>query len=526
LKRLAESCLGLPDRCIIVDSCLPGKGMNDQQLQKSVKKALRLVLVLAFVFLTLLILLLVLQLTESALSVWQMLDQLSPTLLAFYAVGLVGFSLLTAVVSWMLFRPRKRSPGKAEKAPQLPIDRMGLEQALSHADEKGIDTTGARREVAELDRRTAGIAPHVVFFGPVSAGKSALIRAITGERRIDVDPRAGTTRQIAHYRFGAGDISDLILTDAPGILDMDDERVRTAREEARRADLVVYVCEGELTRDQYAEALELQRMGRPMMLALNKLDRYSEADLELITQRLRLQLPGIPLVTVQAGGMETVMRIGPDGSETAFERERAPLIDALMAAIHTRIQTDGDLLAWRRDESLLRLSADKLEAATREYRTEAGEVLVRQYARKAMVGAMAAVSPGTDILIQGYLGVQMVRALTQLYEVKVREADLERLVTLASEHLGQRMTLLLALTGNVLKAFPGVGTVTGGLMHAVAYSMIFEGLGKAVARTLQEDGTLKTRQALDYFEETISGNLEGRAKYFARLALEEFTPKK
>ena len=162
----------------------------------------------------------------------------------------------------------------------------------------------------------------------------------------------------------------------------------------------------------------------------------------------------------------------------------------------------------------------------REHRAQEGEALVRQYARKAMVGAMAAVSPGTDILIQGYLGVQMVRDLARLHEVKVQQADMERLVSLASEHLGQRLTLLLALTGNVLKAFPGIGTVTGGLMHAVAYGMIFEGLGKAVARTLQEDGALETRQALDYFEETISGNLEGRAKHFARLALEEFKAKR
>jgi hypothetical protein len=84
----------------------------------------------------------------------------------------------------------------------------------------------------------------------------------------------------------------------------------------------------------------------------------------------------------------------------------------------------------------------------------------------------------------------------------------------------------LALTGNVFKAFPGVGTVTGGLMHAVAYGMIFEGLGEAVARTLEEKGSLTTGVALDYFEEKISGNLEGRAKHFARMALEELGGKK
>ncbi|MEJ2592669.1 MAG: Era-like GTP-binding protein, partial [Candidatus Thiodiazotropha sp.] len=493
---------------------------------QSVKKALRLVLVLAFVFLTLLILLLVLQLTESALNVWQMLDQLSPALLAFYAVGLTGFALLTAAVSWMLFRSRGKTPRKAARAAPPAVDRAGLEQALSSADTQGIDTAEARRELDELAQRGAATTPYVVFFGPVSAGKSALIRAITGARGIEVDPRAGTTRQIAHYRFGDGEETDLMLTDAPGILDMEAARVRSAREEARRADLVVYVCDGELTRDQHAEAQALQALERPMMLALNKRDRYSDADLAMVTDRLRLQLPGVPVVAVQAGGTERVVRVDADGSETVLERERTPLIEPLMRAIEARIASEGGQLSRQRDESLVRLGAEKLDAAVREHRERESEALVRQYARKAMVGAMAAVSPGTDILIQGYLGVQMVRDLARLHEVKVQQADMERLVSLASEHLGQRLTLLLALAGNVLKAFPGIGTVTGGVMHAVAYGMIFEGLGKAVARTLQEDGALETRQALDYFEETISGNLEGRAKHFARLALEEFKAKR
>jgi uncharacterized protein (DUF697 family) len=197
-----------------------------------------------------------------------------------------------------------------------------------------------------------------------------------------------------------------------------------------------------------------------------------------------------------------------------------------MRAIKARLSSEREILAAQRDSSLMRLGQGKLEQARQSHRREAAERLVKTYSRKAMVGAMAAVSPGTDILIQGYLGAQMVRALAQLYEVKVQQTDLEQFISLAGQHLGKRLTLLLALTGNVLKAFPGVGTVTGGLMHAVAYGMIFEGLGRAVARTLDEQGGLQTRQALDYFEETISGNLEGRAKYFARLALEEFTAKK
>jgi small GTP-binding protein len=484
-----------------------------------------LLLLVALLFLSLLALLIILQLAESALSVWQILDQLSPALLLVYAVGLFGFALLISILSWMLLRPAKRKPPDQGLAASLPRDREALSEALQRADTQGIDTADARQELLELDRRSAQVTLYVAFFGPVSAGKSALIKAITRAEEINVDPRAGTTRRVAHYEYADGEGVDLQLTDAPGILDIDPAHVRIAREEARRAHLVVYVCDGELTRDQHLELEALEALQRPLIVALNKQDRYSEADLKAILARLRERLPGIEVIAVQAGGKEEIIRIDASGAEQRVQRNREAKISELMGVIKRRIDRAGDQLETQRDESLVRLSAEKLHLATQAHRREAGERLVRQYTGKAMLGAMAAISPGTDVLIQGYLGVQMVKALSALHEVKAREVDVEHFIDLASQNVGKRMTLLLAMTGNVLKAFPGVGTVTGGLIHAIAYGLIFEGLGKAVLKTLQESGTLKTVQALDYFEEALSGDLESRAKHFARLALEEFRKK-
>ena len=45
---------------------------------------------------------------------------------------------------------------------------------------------------------------------------------------------------------------------------------------------------------------------------------------------------------------------------------------------------------------------------------------------------------------------------------------------------GKALPLSLAVAGNGLKAFPGVGTVAGGLVHAVAYGLIFDALGRSL----------------------------------------------
>ncbi|MES9942261.1 MAG: GTPase [Candidatus Thiodiazotropha sp. 6PLUC2] len=495
--------------------------MSKQQKNRSSKQIIKMLLVMLLLFLGLLILLIALQLTESALNIWQLLNQLSPSLLILYGIGLFGFSLGLVALSWRLLRSDKsHQQGRQQQTDSnLPETREAFEKALAKADAQGVDIAQAKEELDELDQRAELVQRYVAFFGPVSTGKSALIQAITGAQSIYIDPRAGTTQSIEHYTFSR-DGKKLFLTDAPGILDLNKEHIRRAREEARRAHLVIYVCEGELTRDQHQELAELQGYNRPLILALNKQDRYSEEDLRAIVARIGEQFPEIELVPVQAGGQEEVIRIDAQGEQKRELRDRPPQVEPLIEAMLKKIDEEAGSLDQQRDESLLRLGAEKLHSANIAHRRGQSEKLVKGYTRKAMLGAMAAVSPGTDILIQGYLGIKMVKALCELYDVRIRDVDGEHLVDLASQNVGKRMTLLLALTGNVLKAFPGVGTVTGGLTHAVAYGLIFEALGESVVKALDQGDQFETAQILDNFEETMSGNLEARAKHLARLALE------
>jgi hypothetical protein len=137
-----------------------------------------------------------------------------------------------------------------------------------------------------------------------------------------------------------------------------------------------------------------------------------------------------------------------------------------------------------------------------------------------VAGGLAAISPGTDILIQGYLGTRMVRALCELYEVPVREIELNRLLDLSQKQVRTALPLLLAVAGNAAKAFPGVGTLAGGLMHAVAYGLIFDALGHAVVRTLETRGELRPAPASLTFRDNLVTDVETRARKLLRLALD------
>jgi GTPase SAR1 family protein len=71
------------------------------------------------------------------------------------------------------------------------------------------------------------------------------------------------------------------------------EREEMARAVSRRADVTLMVCEGDLTDFEYRALRELCAAQRTVLLVLNKSDRYTSAELELLLQRLRERCEGL-----------------------------------------------------------------------------------------------------------------------------------------------------------------------------------------------------------------------------------------
>jgi uncharacterized protein (DUF697 family) len=170
---------------------------------------------------------------------------------------------------------------------------------------------------------------------------------------------------------------------------------------------------------------------------------------------------------------------------------------------------------------VFRLAADKLAEAEARYRQQRSEQIIRSSTRKAVIGALAAVSPGTDVIIQGFIGTNMTRQLCKLYGAAPRDLDVEEFLSLSQSRAGKVLPLSLAVAGNGLKAFPGIGTVAGGLVHAVAYGLIFDALGRSLVQTLAKYGELLPEVAAREFEDGISEHIEAGVRQVAKMALEQ-----
>lgn len=488
-----------------------------------VDRLFRILLALAITFALLAVVATALFVTESAFAVWDRLRAAPRWLFYFYVSAIVTAVLASAWVIWRLLRPSRTA--KAAPATKR-VTEDELQSRLAAAEAAGLEVGDVRRELDSLGQRRSAGRVYVALFGDISTGKSALIRALVPDAAPHVDVRGGSTRNIQHYKWLSPVGDELILADVPGTNEPGGVLEAAAREEAQRSHVVVYVCDADLTRDQFASLEALRKLGKPVVLALNKSDRYATAELEALRERLLARASGnagdletMEVVFVAAGGIEQAITVTPDGSEKAIERAREPEVAALLAALQRRLDHDPAALETLRDSAVFLLAARKLDAVEAHYRRGKARELVKSYTRKAVIGALAAVTPGTDVLIQGFLGTSLVRELCALYNAPARGLDIQQFLDLSQSKAGKAFPILLAVAGNGFKAFPGIGTVAGGLMHAVAYGLIFDALGASLIDTLEVRGELKPAPAAARFEENLHEDLSGRARALVKVAL-------
>jgi hypothetical protein len=292
-----------------------------------------------------------------------------------------------------------------------------------------------------------------------------------------------------------------------------------ARDEALRAHVVLYVCAGDLTRTQADELRWLGDFGKPLLLVVNKVDQWSEAERTQLIARLRERSEGIPdaIVAISAGGEERFTRQLADGSSEEVRRTRRADLGALPEALRRLLAPGAAALEGQRENAVLAGLHERTGEMEATWRATEAERIVRRYARRAIVGAMAAVAPGTDLVIQGVLATGLVRALAGLYRVPVTELEIEGLLRQARLTLRTGTSVVLAVAGNALKAFPGLGTLGGGVLHAFAYALIFDSLGRALAASLSERKALDQADAGERMRDLLSDAGTSRLRRLAEL---------
>lgn len=455
---------------------------------------------------------------NSAAALWKELRDLPSWAQSVFVVIVVIALAGCAWIAWKVLRPRRRTVVVA-----APPSRAEVEQRVATLRDANADTVALQSELEELDRRARSEELYVAVFGEISAGKSSLIRALAPQATPQVDVLGGTTRAVTHYseRTSAG--ATFTFADVPGTHEAAGAiREQIARDEALRAHVVLYVCAGDLTRDQDSELQWLRGFGKPLVLVLNKIDLFEADEREALQRTLRDRYRSATdaQVVVSAGGNERFERKLADGRVEQVTRERKPEI----AALSTLLQKyASQTLEPAREAAVLTSIAGKAETLESTTRQATAEAVVAKYTRRAVVGALAAVMPGTDLVIQGVLATGLIRELAKIYDVPVRDIDIDAFLGQVKLTLRTSTSIVLAIAGNVLKAFPGLGTVGGGALHAIAYGLVFDSLGHAVASTLRDQHKLDSNAASASLAKLLADASTERLRRVAGYALNRDT---
>ena len=334
---------------------------------------------------------------------------------------------------------------------------------------------------------------HIAVFGRVSVGKSALVNALLGERRFTTSPLHGETRTIQHGHWTEFRDGNVFLIDTPGINEVDGEgRERLARDVASRSDLVLFVVDGDLTRVEVDALRALADTRRPLLLVLNKVDRYSSAEQAQLLDALRahaadlVQRENIVPVAAQPAP-QWVVRVDAEGNEREEQRARTVQVDELKTRLWELLEQEGKTLAALNASLFAGMLSDQVAARVLTARRTLGERVIRTWCIAKGVAVALNPVPVADLAAAAIVDVSMVVHLSRAYGLPMSRGDAGNLV----RTIGAQMLLLMGtvwavhVVASALKLGTGglSAVVTGGAQGAVAYYGTYV-VGRAAERYL------------------------------------------
>ena len=336
---------------------------------------------------------------------------------------------------------------------------------------------------------------HIAVAGRVSTGKSSLLNALIGEQRFAVSPLHGETRHSAMAAWQEIEAGGVFLIDTPGLDEAGGEaRESLAREVAGRADLVIFVLDGDITDSERRALATIVASGRPVLVALNKSDLYTQQETAELLASIRTKTDGlVPSRHVLAVAAEPrprlVVSIADDGSETESRRERAPDVAELRLKLWEIVEAEGKTLVALNASLFASSLSDQVGRRILEARRELGERLTRTYCIAKGVAVAFNPVPVADLFAAAFIDVGMVMHLARVYGLPLSRREAGSLISVIAAEAAALMGTVWAL--HFLSSALKVGTLglstilTAGAQGAIAWYSTYL-VGRVAARYLAQ----------------------------------------
>lgn len=383
---------------------------------------------------------------------------------------------------------RRRLVGEASVRTATPSDTHVVQtsEALRVLLDDASVPAGVRSELAEdfaqvqalLDKLDAGEL-HIAVFGRVSVGKSALGNALLSRPAFETGVLHGTTRTRNAERWHEVAGQGLHLIDTPGINELSgEERERLAFDVAAISDLVIFVVDGDMTQSELSALRTLGKTQRPLLLALNKADRYTADERERLLARLREHTAGLVrtedvIACAALPGERIVVQVADDGSESETRVPQAPDVAALDARVRAIAEREGKTLAALNAGLFAGDLSDRVAVRVAAARRDLAQRVIRNYCLAKGVAVALNPVPVADLLAAASLDVALVLHLGKVYGLPLTRSEAGTLIATICAQLAALMGAIwgVHLVSSALKGVSaGLTTVvTAGAQGALAW---------------------------------------------------------
>ena len=368
-----------------------------------------------------------------------------------------------------------------------------LRELLESLDLTPQERAGLESEIDDLQAmldKLEGLVVNIAVFGLVGRGKSSLLNALLGQNVFATGPIHGVTQSSQSTNWtinreslngssrdvvrvalpGAGN-SRIELVDTPGIDEVNGEaREALANQVAKQADLILFIISGDMTRVEYEALSELRKASKPILLVLNKIDQYPDADRLAIYHKIRderVKALLSPDEIVMAAASPLVVRAvqRPDGNLSAQLTPGSPQVEDLKLKILQILHREGKSLVALNTMLYANDVNEQLVQRKMTIReSTANDIIWNAVRVKSLAIALNPVTV-VDILSGAVIDVAMILALSKLYCIPMTQQGAVRLLQKIAISMGgiSAGELLATLGLGSLKGILGLSApVTGG----------------------------------------------------------------
>ena len=275
---------------------------------------------------------------------------------------------------------------------------------------------------------------HIAVLGRVSVGKSSLLNVLMGKRKFSVSPLHGETREPQLGDWTQYHSDQVFLIDTPGINELEGQaREKMALEVASRADIILFVLDGDITETEF-QVLQTVRAGiQPVVVVLNKADHYTQKECEQLLQKLRqrlakwIQADNIVCATSQPT-IKYYVHLDEQGNEQEFTREQPPDVSHVKDRLKTILEKEGKTLAAINAVLFADRLSDQVNSRLLSIQSEAADKLIHTYALGKGIAVALNPLPVVDLFAAAMMDTGLIYHLSRLYGLPISRRESGQLV--------------------------------------------------------------------------------------------------